>query len=89
MNKRITPQALQSLKTDVLLSIVGAGFDTQALIEGAKAITETLDLGSDERPNQVVRLLNKAQENVQKLQDLLDSIDSTLDASIAASAEQA
>lgn len=67
---------LQSQRLEHEIGVVACGtvFDVQALIEGAKAITDSLDLGSDERPYQIVRLLNKAQAGVQELQDMLDKV---------------
>lgn len=74
---------VNGLTIEELDDICMTGFDVQALIEGAKSISESIDLGVDERPNQVIRLLNKAQQGVQQLQDLLDKVNLHVSATVA------
>lgn len=74
MGTESASSSLQRLEPQIEAMACGTGYDVQALIEGAKAITDSFDMGSDERPYQVIRLLTKAQEGVQQLQDMLDMI---------------
>jgi len=61
-----------SLESKIDEAHAQTSFDALAFIEGAKAISETLDLGGDERPNQIIRLLNKAQQGIHELQAILE-----------------
>lgn len=64
----------RSLKVEVDNAHGITGFNVQALIEGAKAIIESLDLGTDQRPDHVIRLLMQAKAGVQQLQDTLEEV---------------